>query len=127
MDNYLRRSIGIFYYNREWVDDIKDKIIKSIPENAIKKIWSGGFTRIELNDGSTIIFAPANDNSKGMALSEVYIQKAIPLEIYQTLIRPLLKIAPRAATIVEDIKDFRFGQSADSYYRNMMTVQNPNK
>lgn len=117
MTNPLARKIGVFYADKEWAFKTGKRLLELIPDEAIKKVrkpYSGYF--IELKDGTTVEFIKANENVRGHRFSEAFIQKSVNWRVYNYIIKRMLRIAPYAAIMVDDIDDFRGGARADNWY-----------
>lgn len=94
----LVQKIGVFYKNQTWKKDMFDKIAEyyrslDMIESLTYAIWD---SKINLKDGTKIVFVEANNQCKGQRFTKVIIQPEIDKQIIDTVIRPC--VLPFAGT-----------------------------
>ena len=99
----LSQSIGIFYKNSDWMEDIFYKIKDFYTMEFIQYITNsknGG--KILLKDGTSITFVNADTNSHGGCFSKIILEPGINEEIIKARILPQLKHQNRRAMIIKE-------------------------
>lgn len=111
--NYLERRVGIFYHDRRWAYQIFKELLNGIPQAAIEKVFG---TTIVFYDGSFLMMIPANDSSRGLALTDAYIQDGVSKAIYDDVIRRCIKPIHKDAVVINEARDIKFGRLANAEY-----------
>ena len=97
----LGQSIGIYYKNREWKDDMFYKIKDYYTMDFIEYIRNSRYeAKILLKDGTTIKFVDANTNSRGSCFSKIILEPEIDDEVIRARILPTLKHQNRNVMII---------------------------
>ena len=89
MLRFIAQKIGVYYISEEWRNKVYDEFIKSIPpELIVRKCVSKHEVFINLKDGTSIRFIPANDNARGYKFSKILMEPAIDYDVYTSIIMP---------------------------------------
>lgn len=105
----LSQSIGIYYKNCKWKDDMFYKIKDHYTMDFIEYLSNSKYeAKILLKDGTTIRFVNANTNSRGYCFSKIILEPEIDDEVIRARILPTLKHQNRNAMIIsgDEIKTF---------------------
>lgn len=128
MANNLARKIGIWYHDREWVERLFNDIFAGFPADCISHCrMAGTEIFICLKDGTTIIAYKENTSSRGMALTDSYIQYGIGYDFYATRIRPRTLWGNAGCYMINNYEDFRKPVKADEYWRKHFEQRNRSK
>jgi hypothetical protein len=86
----LTRKIGFFYKDEEWAEKKFIELRNQYHSDLERVIHSRSERRLVFHNGSTILFAPANDSCRGCKFDEIYYQKGISEDILNVIVRPCL-------------------------------------
>lgn len=106
----LSQSIGVYYKNRKWKDDMFYKIKDYYPVDFIEYFMNSQYeTKILLKDGTTIRFVDANTNSRGSCFSKIILEPEIDDEVIRVRILPTLKHQNRNVMMIcgDEIEMYR--------------------
>lgn len=113
--NNLARNIGIWYYGREWAEKLFKEICENVPGKAFFKM-NKNHMEFMLIDGTNVRFLRTNNNSRGVALTDSYIQKGIDYTSFHTIISPVTRIGTRGLYVINSYDDIRCPKNALEYY-----------
>lgn len=114
--NNLARKIGIWYYSREWAEKLFEEICENVPVKAFFKMNKD---RMEfmLIDGTNVKFLKNDNNSRGVALTDSYIQEGMDYTSFCTLISPVTKIGTRGLYVINSYDDIQRPKNTLEYYK----------
>jgi hypothetical protein len=99
----LSQSIGIYYKNYRWKDDMFYKIKDYYTMDFIEYIGNSRYeAKILLKDGTTIKFVDANTDSRGSCFSKIILEPEIDDEVIRARILPTLKHQNRNVMIISE-------------------------
>lgn len=127
--NIFARKIGFFYKNREWAEEIFNKIVESTDGELIERmVKSKTMIEIVYKDGTVVKFIEALEKARGYRFNMIYLEPTIDYEYYSTVAMPYLLTfhftGPAVAYVLSDSKalyrewgDDSFCVEAGEYYR----------
>ena len=113
--NNLSRDIGIWYYSREWAENLFKEVCENIPGKAFFKM-NKNHMEFMLIDGTRVRFLRNNNNSRAAALTDSYIQEGMDYDSFRTIISPATKIGTRGLYVINSYDDILFPKDALKYY-----------
>lgn len=99
MFHVFSQKIGIFYKDEGWCKTIFEKVYNHYSKLNLILSYRPQKT-ISLRDGSSIVFCPTNDNTRGGCYSKIIMQEGISDNIIEKIIRPQLKYQTREIIVV---------------------------
>ena len=112
------QRIGIWYLNREWAEDIYQRMCNDIPPILI--LGTDRNRNITMKDGISIQFIPCDAiHSRGCRANLSYIEDGMTQEYYRTVVLPCTTLPDSRIYIVRnygDIRDKTFIKPDSNYW-----------
>ena len=114
--NNFARNIGIWYRDKDWAEELFNKIYEEYPRYSIFRIYKNSLT-LKLVDGTLIRFFDQNDlRHSGIALTDSYIQEGVNFKLIQERICAVTKYGAKGLYIINSYDDIRNPQKLEGYY-----------
>lgn len=126
--NIFARKIGFYYMNRDWAEEIFDKIINMTDKEYIKlMVKSNTLMEIVYKDGTIVRFHKATDQARGYRHHLAYMEAGLSYDVYSTLIMPNVMfydygggqvfVLSSGGTLFHEWNDTGFCIEANEYFR----------